>query len=198
MYPLTPGQDNVPQMPYMKVLEWGFTPKMLENIEANITLQKAGYLSDETEEGLGHDNTIRSTDIDWIDTRMYPDFYETLSKVVHYTNASFFKYAITDIEPCQYGVYDADKKGHYATHTDGMFKGPNGTVRKISFSILLTDPKEFEGGDLLLQPDFKGIETDLQKYEICFFPSWLPHKVTPVTKGVRKSIVGWVHGPDFV
>ena len=42
MYPLTPGQDNVPQMPYMKVLEWGFTPTMLENIEENITLQKAG------------------------------------------------------------------------------------------------------------------------------------------------------------
>ena len=65
------------------------------------------------------------------------------------------------------------------------------------YSVYL-DPKDFEGGELLLMPDFQGIKTDLQKHEICFFPSWLPHKVTPVTKGIRKSIVGWVHGPDFV
>ena len=47
-------------------------------------------------------------------------------------------------------------------------------------------------------PDSIGYPIELEKYEIVFFPSWMPHMVTPVTKGTRKTLVGWVHGPDFV
>ena len=78
------------------------------------------------------------------------------------------------------------------------FKGVNNDSRKISFSCLLNDPSEFEGGELTLMPDSIGYPIQLKKYEICFFPSWMPHKVVPVTKGTRISLVGWVHGPDFV
>lgn len=195
MYQLTPPNIRNNPMPYFKLQEWGLEQSMIDAIEDQINVQPAKYITDN---GKDDDTSIRSTDIDWIDTRMQPDFYALLGNVVHYANNTLFKYAITDLEPCQYGVYDANKKGHYDTHSDGAFKGQHGQVRKISFSILLSDPKDFEGGELLLMPDFQGIKTDLQKHEICFFPSWLPHKVTPVTKGIRKSIVGWVHGPDFV
>ena len=77
-------------------------------------------------------------------------------------------------------------------------QGVNNDSRKISFSCLLNDPSEFEGGDLTLMPDSIGYPIKLKQYEICFFPSWMPHKVVPVTKGTRISLVGWVHGPDFV
>ena len=81
---------------------------------------------------------------------------------------------------------------------DAGFKGVYNDSRKISFSSFLNDPSEFEGGDLTLMPDSIGYPIQLKKYEICFFPSWMPHKVVPVTKGTRISLVGWVHGPDFV
>ena len=70
-------------------------------------------------------------------------------------------------------------------------------TRKLSFSLLLSDPDEYEGGDLIIAtvnghhiiPKGKGL--------IVFFPAYTEHEVTPVTKGIRRSLVGWIHGPHF-
>jgi len=192
MYQLNPRETYL--QPFLKLQEWGLTQQMIDTIKNSMKVSPAGFYGSDNKDS----NLIRSTDVDWIDFYMHREFYSALNNVIHRANNELFKYAITHLEPCQYGVYAADKSGHYDTHTDGDFKGQFGYVRKISFSILISDPKDFEGGELLLLPHFEGIKTNLQKNEICFFPSWLPHKVTPVTKGSRTSIVGWIQGPDFV
>lgn len=86
------------------------------------------------------------------------------------------------------------KGSHYDWHVD---TGNAVCHRKLSFSIQLSDSKDYEGGDI----EFLGtkVKTDefRQKGMAIIFPSFLPHRITKVTKGVRHAIVGWIHGPTF-
>ncbi len=78
-------------------------------------------------------------------------------------------------------------------------RNTSGFTRKISFSILLNDPSEFEGGKLLFHISKDPVEAQLEKKgDMVLFPSFIPHSVTPVTKGVRKALVGWICGPNLV
>jgi PKHD-type hydroxylase len=72
-----------------------------------------------------------------------------------------------------------------------------GSNRKLSFSLLLND--DYEGGELEIpgSPGQEDVFVPVRNTAI-FFPSSMPHCVKPVTKGIRKSLVGWVHGPNFV
>jgi PKHD-type hydroxylase len=104
-------------------------------------------------------------------------------------------YSLSEQEDTQIGRYKSVDEGYYDWHMDA---GPpqNGIQRKLSCVILLNDPSEFEGGVL----QFKGMEDQnlLDKQgSIIVFPSFVEHKVTPVTKGVRYSAVTWASGPSF-
>jgi PKHD-type hydroxylase len=77
-----------------------------------------------------------------------------------------------------------------------MFKPESGN-RKLSFSVMLTDPGDYKGGELLLKTSFKPMKTPKKRGTVVFFPSFVLHEVTPVTEGIRKTLVGWVLGPNF-
>ena len=102
---------------------------------------------------------------------------------------------VDHIEPVQIGRYGLD--GHYKWHNDEpvSFRDGTGAQRKISVSLLLSDPDTYEGGDFL----FAGQEQPLTRKQgsIIVFPSYTEHTVTPVTKGVRYSAVIWARGPYF-
>ena len=104
-------------------------------------------------------------------------------------------YSLGSQEKTQMSRYKSTDEGHYDWHVDTKVP-ENGVQRKLSISILLSDPSEFEGGEL----QFKGIEDQkvlTKQGSIIVFPSFIEHKVTPVTKGVRYSAVTWVRGPAF-
>lgn len=104
-------------------------------------------------------------------------------------------YSLGSQEQTQLGRYKSTDEGHYDWHMDSS-PPQNGIQRKLSCVILLNDPSEFEGGVL----QFKGMEDRnvLDKQgSIIVFPSFIEHKVTPVTKGVRYSAVTWASGPSF-
>jgi PKHD-type hydroxylase len=104
-------------------------------------------------------------------------------------------YSLSSQEDTQLSRYKSADEGHYDWHMDS-FAPQNGIQRKLSISILLNDPSEFEGGILQL----KGMEDQnlLDKQgSIIVFPSFIEHRVTPVTKGVRYSAVTWASGPSF-
>jgi len=104
-------------------------------------------------------------------------------------------YALTGREDTQIGRYKSSDEGHYDWHMDAALP-INGIQRKLSVSILLSDPSEFEGGEL----QFKGAEDEkifTKQGSIVVFPSFIEHRVTPVTKGVRYSAVTWISGPSF-
>jgi PKHD-type hydroxylase len=70
--------------------------------------------------------------------------------------------------------------------------------RKLSMAMLLSDPSEFEGGEFQVKTTSDDVQTlEVKKGRAWFFPSYMLHRVTPVTKGVRRSLVLWVGGPQF-
>ena len=71
-------------------------------------------------------------------------------------------------------------------------------VRKLSFALQLSDPDDYEGGNVqLLDESGESYIVPRQKGCIVLFDSRTQHRVNRVTKGVRKSIVGWTVGPRW-
>ena len=106
-----------------------------------------------------------------------------------------WNFVLSTLENVQISKYAAESGGHYAWHIDGT-EPKDGMQRKLSVSILLNDPSEFEGGELQI----KGIDSNnilTKRGSIVVFPSFIEHRVTPVTKGVRYSAVTWALGPAF-
>jgi PKHD-type hydroxylase len=140
------------------------------------------------------DPAQRRTDIIW------QDFMQPLGCIARAyidiaNQAAGWGYSLTSQEATQIGRYKSADEAFYDWHMDA---GPpkDGIQRKLSISILLSDPSEFEGGEL----QFKGIEDQkilTKQGSIVVFPSFIEHKVTPVTKGVRYSAVTWASGPSF-
>ena len=103
-----------------------------------------------------------------------------------------YGFDIEGIREMQLACY---RVGHfYDWHMD-IGKG-NLSMRKLSLSLQLSDPISYEGGELEIQlgngkPAPKALGT------VIVFPSYLSHRVTPVTRGNRWSLVAWVHGPPF-
>ena len=97
-------------------------------------------------------------------------------------------------EPCQFTMYS--KKNFYNWHTDSSHNFVDTPpVRKMSATILLNDPKEFKGGEMQLI-DNRRTAILKQGYGI-FFASFIVHRVKPVTKGTRYSLVAWFGGPPL-
>ena len=87
------------------------------------------------------------------------------------------------------------KGGHYDWHIDAGNSVPH---RKLSFTIQLSDPEDYVGGDMEFIGTNVHKEALRQKGTCIIFPSFLPHRITKVTKGKRFAIVGWIHGPTYV
>jgi PKHD-type hydroxylase len=76
--------------------------------------------------------------------------------------------------------------------------GPGKTsIRKLSMTIQLSDPSEYEGDDLEFMINQNIVKASRKKGTIVIFPSFILHRVTPITKDERQSIVGWVSGPPY-
>ena len=102
-----------------------------------------------------------------------------------------WNYDIRRLEKVQMSKYQTG--GHYNWHMDS--KAPvNNEQRKLSISILLND--DFEGGGLEIE---SNKDENVLKYQgdIVVFPSFLQHRVLPVTAGTRYTAVSWAYGPTF-
>jgi len=123
-------------------------------------------------------------------------FYEKLSFVISSLNASIFNYDLTGFgEPLQLTNYESSNKGTYDWHVDSG-AGLN-INRKLSLSLQLSDPDSYEGGILEVLDGDNAIQIPKKRGYISVFPSFSRHRVTPVTKGSRQSLVVWVSGPPF-
>tara|TARA_B100000902_G_C26932818_1_gene727191 strand:+ start:38 stop:631 length:594 start_codon:yes stop_codon:yes gene_type:complete len=144
-------------------------------------------------------SSTRISQIKWIpQNQTYEWLYNKLIEKIQIANSISYKFDIVGaLENIQYTEYNADVKGHYGWHID-LGEGYS-CFRKISMSILLSNPKEFEGGDLEFDNfDKNGPSAVLKGLgTMTIFPSYMPHRVTPVTKGERKSLVLWVGGSTF-
>lgn len=144
-----------------------------------------------------NDNFIRRSNIAWLGADILSkEILLQFERFIISMNNDHFKFELTGFEPLQYTVYNESNAGEYKWHIDTNDLGDN-LIRKLSFSILLSDPSEYEGGKLLLNPNGNIMVAEEKKGRAIAFPSWVPHCVTPVTKGIRKALVIWAHGPMF-
>jgi PKHD-type hydroxylase len=141
------------------------------------------------------DTKTRTSHISWIPFNKMPEMYSTLEQIVNKTNNNHFGFEGVKItEPAQYTEYPSG--GFYDWHMDSDVNGTNEPpVRKISMTCLLSHESEFEGGGLELMSDGKIARP--KQGQAIFFASYIRHRVIPITKGVRKSLVMWFGGPSF-
>lgn len=143
------------------------------------------------------DSKKRITTISWLPFNR-PDtipMYKNIESWVKNININHFGFdGIQITEQAQYTEYP--EGAFYEWHTDNdvdMKLQP--PVRKISMTLLLSDENDFEGGDLEMIDDKK--RPKMKRGHAIFFASFVRHRVTPVTKGNRKSLVMWFGGPPF-
>jgi PKHD-type hydroxylase len=143
------------------------------------------------------DLNIRDTEISWINPSEQSEWlYKRLQQIVSRVNHDKFQFDLDTLDVLQYAKY---KEGQfYNWHTDS---GPTLSFhRKLSVVVGLAEPNEYEGGELVFNlngnPDTCEI-VKLKPGTTAIFPSWVVHKVNPVTSGERTSLVTWVRGPKF-
>ena len=169
--------------------------------------EKQNFEQDAYLEGGVTDNSIRQSKVQWMDSNFFvrhncQDIYEKITNKVSEINEENYKFELANIEPMQLTEYNSEQQGFYRSHVDC---GPwQETIsRKLSFVIQLSDPSEFEGGHFIYNSGGEDMDVSesspevMQKGNIIVFPSFVLHGVTPVTKGVRHSLVGWCVGPRF-
>lgn len=138
---------------------------------------------------------VRRSYINWL----YNDsengwIYNKLSHVCSSLNASFYNFQLTGFgEPLQISNYVSDIEGTYDWHMDVG----QGASRKLSMVLQLTDPSEYEGGELQVLMGKEYVTVKKERGIIIAFPSFMLHRVTPVTKGNRQSLVAWISGEPF-
>lgn len=145
--------------------------------------------------GAHVDPNIRRSQVSWLDSG--PDtswIFEKLAGVISQMNPQYFQFELTGFgEPLQLTNYDQSENGMYGWHQDYNAR----ISRKLSMAVQLTDPSEYEGGELQVFTSGQPQTIRKQRGLIAIFPSYVLHQVTPVTQGSRQSLVAWVSGPAF-
>ena len=145
----------------------------------------------------------RNSDIVWIDSSWV---YKEIHPYIHKANKSAdWNFQWDWSEPCQFTKYE--KGQFYDWHCDSFYKPYNepnsrrhGKIRKLSVTVSLSDPKDYKGGEL--EFDFRNMDPDkkpnirkcteiLPKGSLVIFPGFVWHRVCPVKKGERNSLVIW-------
>jgi len=138
---------------------------------------------------------VRDSKISWLYPVDNMDWvFRRVTDITLNLNERFFKFDLFGLnEGFQFTNYEAPS-GKYGKHVDRAMNIP---VRKLSISIQLTDPEEYEGGELYLYDEEEGTVMDKTQGTLILFPSYVLHEVMPVTKGTRNSLVTWVTGKQF-
>lgn len=190
--PILPIDTDIDQTNYYW-FQNGFNSSELEEIEKLAT--KYPYTDATIIGNESINESIRKSKIKWV----YPDdnsqwLYDKFAGMVIEANKTWKFNLYSIIDSIQYTEYLAGG-GHYDWHVD---IGPkNISHRKVSIVVQLSDPSEYDGGDLELwnggaiKSVFRGRGTTV------LFPSFTMHRVTPVTRGLRKSLVLWVGGEHY-
>jgi len=150
------------------------------------------------------DNTapsIRRSKVSWLREEDVPWLYPRIEYIAQQLNGHHYDFDLWGLnEDLQYTVYTEADTGFYKWHQDQYTTIKNNIdqrlPRKLSLSIQLTDPTEYDGGDLKIH-DGNIITAPREHGMAIAFPSWQLHCVTPVTRGIRRSLVVWITGPRF-
>ena len=178
--------------PSFAFCESSFTEEELNRIK---TIVSDSDLIQATCENLNLEE--RNSKVSWINcTQETSWLYERMAKVARTINAQFYNFDLYGfVEDMQFTTYNAEEKSHYSWHIDMTETSPS--PRKLAMILQLSDPSDYEGGEVEIWTGGKPETLSKEKGFIALFPSYMLHRVTPVTRGVRRSLVVWIAGPPF-
>lgn len=169
--------DEIVRLGLSQKLEEGMVGAKDSFVDASYRKSKRAFL-----------NSGRETD--WIFKRLW--------EKAATANTDYFQIDYNQLDFVQFTSYEKDE--YYHSHADlFIYETPQ---RKLSATIQLTDESKYEGGDLSFEnleeyPSKEANTAMRQKGTVVFFPSFIRHSVTSVTKGKRYSLVAWFLGPDW-
>ncbi len=163
-----------------------------------VALSKASETRDAKLVGRARDHNIRRSDLVWVDeAEGYGWVMDRIIDVVRDCNRSVFCYDLTEFaESAQIARYGAEREGHFDWHSD-IGSGVLAEKRKLTIVVQLSDPDAYSGGVLEVQPSTAVSVAQKACGSATVFPSFMLHRVTPVTEGERYSLTVWAHGPAF-
>jgi len=184
------------QQPFA-VWENAFTPAELDAIVAlgdSLQLDKAGVIYDPAQ--ATDDSSQRVTRTAWMARAPQTEWlYDRIERVARVLNHQIYQFDLAGFsEHFQYTVYHASEGGHFGWHIDQI---PNGAHRKLSFSLQLSDPGDYDGCDLELQCGPAIRAAPRTRGTLVAFPAYAIHRVTPIVSGTRRALVIWTAGPPF-
>ena len=171
--------------------------KIPQRIYNELDTIDSSWKQSKVEKGLDHG--VRSSKITFItESSMTYNFCRHWVDVINADNFKFDLYPFFEKQSIQYSHYDVGD--HYSWHMDIIRSLP---PRKLSFSLMLND--DYKGGEFEIGRysfGYHELKTQTTTAEnktgtLIVFPSALPHRVKPVTKGIRKTLVGWIPGPPL-
>lgn len=191
----------VPPMEQHVIWSGGFTEEECDMIK------QTGELAEFVEAKVGSgveggmfDESIRKTKIVWIEPLEENKWiFERMNELAAKINFDKFQMKLKQFDAFQYSKYPVGN--FYDWHTDTVTNPSNGLYRKLSFSLMLSDPTDFEGGEFIVSlfgTEAKTETLKLKKGDLVIFYSHLPHKVAPVTKGERITLVTWALGDKIL
>ncbi|MGP1356275.1 2OG-Fe(II) oxygenase [Roseicyclus sp.] len=144
------------------------------------------------------DHNLRRADLHWLDEVPGTEWViERMIDLVRAANREVFDFDITEFaESPQVARYGAEREGHFGWHSD-IGEGRLAERRKLTIVVQLSEPEAYVGGDLEVMPGANTIAADRARGAATLFPSFVLHRVTPVTKGERHSLTVWCHGTPF-
>jgi len=177
--------NNNPAQGTVQIIGKAFSPEECGRIR---DLAKAGEaLVAGTEKVTGY----RSSNITWIQPDAQSKWlYHRMGLLILEANSQYHFDLVGLAEPLQYADYG--QGDHFEWHTDLGVQGTSG--RKLSVSVQISDPDTYDGGDLEFI-NMKNRSVPRDPGTAIIFPSYLAHRVTPVTRGRRHSLVAWAYGP---
>lgn len=149
--------------------------------------------------GVGNNNeknfSTRKNKIAWIEHSKESNFmFNKFTERIMEANQHFFNFNLWGfLEPLQFTKYNSDNE-YFGLHMD---KSSKSVIRKLSISLQLSKPEDYEGGDFVVKNGIQDQIMPKSQGTIIIFPSYMLHEVKPVTKGIRYSLVGWVTGEQF-
>jgi PKHD-type hydroxylase len=186
--------------PYSRKIEtFAWWENAFTEEQLNWLQQKAKEATQEAQVGGGNggevNTQIRRSELNWL--KKDPEcawVFEQLAHVAASLNADYFGFDLTGFgEAIQLTNYHEARQGNYTWHQDFG----RGVSRKLSIVVQLSDPKEYEGGELQILNSDKPTSIRKERGLITVFPAWTLHQVTPVIKGTRQTLVAWISGPEF-
>ena len=179
-----------------------YYPKIFSDEEIDNILEiSKKYKSDDGLVNMNVDYNYRKSKIKWIPYNDETKFlYDKIIELMKEANSKMWNFNITNIlnkiQLSEYNDGSIDEiPGHYDWHMDF---GETVSTRKLSMSIQLSDETEYEGGDLEFMIHRSILQAPKTKGTVIFFPSYITHRVSNITKGVRRSLVCWFNGPPYV